>query len=307
MRALSLLLLALAACTSTADDATGDTDVDTDETDVDTDADPFANHPILTQRILNVAHRGGALIAPEETMVAFEAAVEAGANMLEIDVWSTSDGALVLLHDALVDRTTDGTGNVRDFTLADLQALDAGYTYTEDDGATFPWRGMGVKVPTLESVFDAFPDMLYSVEIKQSSPPIIDDVLAMIDAKGLHDKVVVGAFEDNIVRAVRAADPTILTTLGVLEGLELYGLPPEGEATYTAPSPYFAAPLSYAGIVLAASDIEKAHRLGVTLHVWTINDPSEMDTVLDWGVDGVITDDPVTLQAKLDDAGLGAD
>ena len=128
--------------------------------------------------------------------------------------------------------------------------------------------------------------------------------LAAIEAAGLHDRVVIGAFDDPVIQQVREADPTILTALSTGEGVNLKFLPEADEATYVPPTRYFAAPLSFAGITLEPEDVELARRLGIILYVWTINSPEEMDQVLDWGVDGVITDDPVTLEAKLLERGL---
>ena len=177
------LPLLLAACTPSSSNDAGDTDADTDTT-----SEPFANNPLVHEAMLSSAHRGGSLLAPEETMEAFQNAVALGADVLEIDVRSTSDGVLVLNHDPVVDRTTDGTGNVIGLTWAQLQELDAGYTFTTDDGATFPYRGVGVKIARLDEVLAAFPDSLFSIEIKQQSPSIIQPVLDMINAAQLHEK-----------------------------------------------------------------------------------------------------------------------
>lgn len=295
------LVLGVCACKAAG---TGD---DVGDTDTDTTAEPFANNPLVHESMLNSAHRGGSLLAPEETMEALQNAVDLGADVLEIDVWSTSDGVLVLNHDPVVDRTTNGTGNVIGMTWAELEALDAGYTFTTDDGATFPYRGVGVKIARLDEVFAAFPDSLFSIEIKQQSPSIIQPVLDQINAAHLHDRVVVGAFDDSVLAQVREADPTLLTTLGTTEGFQIYSLTPADEAGYVPPAPFFAAPLEYGPITLVQADIEKAHRLGLTLHVWTVNDPADMDTVIGWGADGIISDDPATLQTKLEAAGVAVE
>lgn len=294
------LALSLAACTT--DDELGDTDPDTDLA-----ADPFANNPLVHESMLNSAHRGGSTLAPEETMEALQNAIDLGADVLEIDVWSTSDGVLVLHHDPSVDRTTNGTGNVVGMTWAELEALDAGYTFTTDGGATFPYRGVGVRIARLDEVFAAFPDALFSIEIKQQSPSIIEPVLGQIQAANLHDRVVVGAFDDGVLSQIREADPTLLTTLGTTEAFQIYSLTDADEAGYVPPAPFFAAPLVYGPINLAQTDVERAHRLGLTLHVWTVNDAADMDKVIGWGVDGIISDDPATLQTKLEAAGVAVE
>src|SRR5512139_2954475 len=118
------------------------------------------------QRPLLIAHQGGDGIRPGDTMVAFEHAVQIGADVLEMDAHMTRDGKIVLMHDERVDRTTDGTGLIEDLTLAELKQLDAAYQWSNDDGRTFPYRGQGIQVPTLRELFEKFPEMRYVIVIK---------------------------------------------------------------------------------------------------------------------------------------------
>jgi glycerophosphoryl diester phosphodiesterase len=111
----------------------------------------------LCGRPLNMAHRGGANLRPENTLVAFSNAVAIGVDVLELDVQRTADDVVVVIHDATVDRTTEGVGALGTLTFADVDQLDAGYRFTTDGGATYPYRGMGIRVPTLEQVLAAFP------------------------------------------------------------------------------------------------------------------------------------------------------
>ncbi len=112
-------------------------------------------HFFQCTRPLNMAHRGGSRLAPENTLAAFEHATSLGVDVLEMDLRSSADGVVVAMHDDGVDRTTDGTGPVTGLTLADLKALDAGYRFSRDGGATFPHRGQGVSIPTLDEVLTA--------------------------------------------------------------------------------------------------------------------------------------------------------
>lgn len=269
-----------------------------------TTSTPWGSHPILSGGFKNVAHRGGGLLGPENTMTACDIAQTVGAEMLELDVWSTSDGVLVLMHDDTVDRTTDGMGAIKAMTYDEVQALDAGHWFTTDGGKTYPHRGTGVRVPALRDVLESYPDMLFSLEIKQQSPPIIDPLIAVLDETGMRDRVVVGAFDDAVLYDFRQAAPDIPTSLGYIEGMNLYLLPENQEASYEAPAPYFAAPLEYQGLTLEEPDVAKTERVGLTMHVWTINSAKDMDMLLDWGVSGIITDDPALLQERLDARGL---
>ena len=130
--------------------------------------------PVNNDRVLVMAHQGGDGLWPSNTLYAFERAVQAGVNVLELDVHASQDGALVVIHDDSVDRTTDGSGLVGDKTLAELKKLDAGYDWSpERTGETFPYRGQGITLPTLQEVFAAFPDTRVNVEIKQLEPSIV--------------------------------------------------------------------------------------------------------------------------------------
>src|SRR5215203_3240073 len=130
---------------------------------------------------INIAHRGGAEIAPENTLEGFREGLRVGAGVLELDVHTTADGHVVVIHDAVIDRTTDGTGAVWEMTLAELKRLDAGYRFTRDRGATYPFRGEGVGIPTLEEVYDEFGDVPINIEIKGERPGIEEAVWQVIE------------------------------------------------------------------------------------------------------------------------------
>jgi len=240
---------------------------------------------------LLIAHRGGGKLRPEETLPAFENAAALGADVLELDVHSTQDGEVVCMHDDTVDRTTDGTGALHDFTLAELEKLDAGYHFSPDGGATFPWRGQGVTVPTLGAVLDAHPSAWFSIEIKQTTPDIVDAVLAVVDAKGARGRVVLVSFSDDVVHAIRQKAPDILTGMGLGEMLELNAVSDETEASYQPPTKIVQPPKN----VVTAELVARANRLGLRLHAWTINERPEMEVLLDLGTHGIMTDDPALL------------
>ncbi|MEA2625619.1 MAG: glycerophosphoryl diester phosphodiesterase, partial [Candidatus Binatota bacterium] len=132
-------------------------------------------------------HRGAAGVAPENTLASFQRALDDGAEILELDVHATRDGEVVVIHDPTVDRTTDGHGAVRDLTLADLGRLDAGHAFLRDGG--FPFRGSGIRVPTLAEVIDEFPTVPLNVEIKQREPEIEAVVAALVARRGAMKRV----------------------------------------------------------------------------------------------------------------------
>lgn len=250
----------------------------------------FENQP----EVLVMAHRGGRQLWPENTLYAFQQATALGVEVLEMDVHSTRDGAIVLLHDETVDRTTDGTGSVQDFSLTELQALDAGYQWSADDGASFPYRGQGIQIPTLAEVFQALPGYPMNIEIKQSQPDITAAVCDLIRQYQVTDQVLIASFDMDTIRTFRETCPEVATTLGEDEVRLLYGLSlPYLGALFSPPGQAVQVPEYWGDThVLTPRFIQAAHNRGLQVHAWTINDPAEMQRFLDLGVDGIITDRP---------------
>jgi glycerophosphoryl diester phosphodiesterase len=232
------------------------------------------------------AHRGGAALAPENTLVAFETGLAAGADGIEMDVRLSADGVAVLMHDPTLDRTTDGSGPVDARTAAELGALDAGHRF-ERDGA-FPFRGLGVGVPPLRGVLDRHRGALLIIELKSSDARLARAVVDDIHAAGAAGRATVSSFQKGALDAVRAIDPSIRTgadTDGVRNGVDSLRAKPVFDA--------FQVPEVYAGMrVVTPEFITRAHEVGVSVIVWTVNQPDDMGRLLDWGVDGLITDRP---------------
>lgn len=249
---------------------------------------------VLCGRPRNLAHRGGASLRPENTLAAFTHAAMIGADVLELDVQLSADGEVVVMHDATVDRTTDGQGAIAALTAAQLAQLDAGYRFTTDGGATFPYRGTGIGVPTLAAVLAAFPAAHFSIEIKDSALTV-EPVLAQLAAAGLEDHVVIASFLDSALGKVRTLAPTMLTTLSLGEMVEFANLTPDDEATYVAPGAIAQVPVDQ----LTPDTLARAHRHGLVVQAWTVDDEATMQALLALGVDGIITDAPDRLQAVI--------
>jgi glycerophosphoryl diester phosphodiesterase len=250
----------------------------------------------------NIAHSGGKGHAPENTLLAFESSVELGAQILETDVWSTQDGEIVMLHDETVDRTTDGTGSVNEKTLAEVKELDAGWWFTFDDGDTYPFRGQGIRIPTLEEAFEAFPNHPFIIEIKQESPPIEQAVLSLIDTYEMEEKVCLASFHDRVVERVREINPDICTSGGVLETFVFMALPVDVLAQAGLALKAFQVPEEQWGVEVLNQDfVDKAVQLGIEVHVWTVNESDDMRRLLGMGVHGIITDFPDRLQEIIEE------
>ena len=286
MRFPSLLLalsLVLVSCSSKDDGAT---------TPAERRCAPGENLQLCGKNLV-IAHRGGAKLWPEESMMAFQNSVAAGVDVLELDVQATSDGKVVCMHDEKVDRTTEGTGYLKDKTLAEMQALDAAAKFSTDGGKTFPLKGKGIKVETLEAILRAFPNKPFSIEIKQYKPSIVDQVLAVLDATGMTDKVLVASFDDDTIREVRAKRPKLLTSFASGEMIKFLMLKEEELGDYQPPAKVLQSPFEST----TAERIRIANRLGIRVHVWTVDDGDDQKNQWKLGVHGVMSDDPVLLKS----------
>ncbi len=269
----------------------------TSSDDTASPVDVWGNHPLLQDGFFNVAHRGGRRLWPEHTMLAYTNAVDAGADVLECDAHATSDGVVVCIHDTEVDRTTNGMGYVKDMTFDQLRLLDAGHRFTQDD-ETYPHRGTGLQVPTLDELLTAFPAVPMSIEIKQTSPSIAMDVADLLDQHDAWDRSTLMSFFDPPILEIRERQPSALTALTTLEALDLTEL--EADEEYAAPGQHLHAPLDFAGIVLDQTLLDRAHEHGIRVWAWTINNEADMRMLMDMGVDGIYTDDPVLLESLVE-------
>ncbi len=264
---------------------------------------PPGGNLFLSDWFLNIAHRGGKQVAPEETLPAFQDAVNTGADVLEMDLHATSDGMVVCMHDDTVDRTTDGTGRIKDMTFDQLRDLDAGFRFTTDGGQSYPFRDKGILVPSLEEVLEAFGgerSLYFVTEVKQSNPSIVDAVLGVLERAGAVDQVVIAAADDNVIAEVREKNPEIFTSLAFGEMLTFATLEAQDERNYRPPARFLHPPWDVAD----SEFMDRARRFDLKVHVWTVNDRPTMEKVIDLGIDGIMTDDPGLLEQVIDRKGL---
>jgi glycerophosphoryl diester phosphodiesterase len=264
---------------------------------------PFFNH----KGVMVIAHQGGEKLRPSNTMPAFEHAVALGVDVLEMDMHATQDGVLVLMHDDTVDRTTDGSGLIQEMTLAEIKALDAGYYWTNDDGQTYPYRGQGITVPTLAEIFQAFPNMPMNIEIKQQSPSIIESFCALIQEYAMAEQVLIPTFHPDTMNEFRAQCPGVATSMTEPEIRTFFGLNLAGlGALFSPPGQAFQVPERSGNLqIITPRFVEGAQKRNVAVHVWTVNDPADMERLIETGVDGIITDRPDLLLEILGRSGSG--
>ena len=263
-------------------------------------------------KVLNIAHGGGLLIRPDHTILAYDQALEDGADMLELDIHETRDNVIVVMHDETVDDTTNCTGLIKEKTFAELLECDAGYKWTQDGGETYPYRDMGLVVPSLEEVLERYPDTPVNIEIKQSEPSLVDGLVDLVRQYEFEDKMVGASFSDDILAELRVAAPEIATSLGQGESTDywyksLVPIDPE----YDPAGEFLQLPVEYniegtVVEVLHPGFVPRVEELDMYLHIWTVNDEDEMRWLIEvQGVHGIMTDDPPLLTRVIEELGAG--
>jgi len=276
------------------------------------------------------AHRGYRLLFPENTLVAIDSALARGADAAEVDVYVTRDSALMLMHDATVDRTTNGTGRVDQMTLAQIKALDAAYWFVPGCGtchgradAEYTLRGYATgarklkgdmkkqfspndfRIPTLREALETFPDRLINIEIKNTAPqtvPYEQELAALLSEYGRTTDTIVVSFTDNATETFKLFAPEVSTAVGTGEAAAFW-TSSQGPLP-GAPNPRHHAlqvPIELNGLTVVTPDfVRRAHANGLAVHVWTINDRAQMEALVAMGVDGIMTDRPTLLEDVLE-------
>lgn len=239
-----------------------------------------------------IGHRGNATHAPENTLESFRQAAALGVDAIELDVRLTRDGVPVVIHDPTLGRTTDRGDTVADVSLAWLRRADAGAMFTPDAGASFPYRGRGLTIPTLREVLDVTQGIPLLIEVKvPGAGPAIVDELGQANAS---DRVVAASMQRDAVLPLREA--SIATGASAMDVLALWsrlirGHPPRAlpYAALCIPRVYGALPLPVRGLARMAKEAL------VTTHVWTVDDPQVAQKLWRAGVQGIVTNDPATM------------
>ncbi len=248
---------------------------------------------------IRFAHRGSRLLWPENTWYAFDAAVQDfGYRYIETDIRITRDGVVVVFHDETLERTTNGTGKVSDWDWEDLRHLDAAYQFSTD-GEGFPFRGTGITVSRLEDTFDRYPDVCFNIDLKQpgSEWPVAEVVAR---AKRL-DSVLIGSFSDRrISRFRRITKGRVATSAGPSEAMAMFAASRLGRTSKRQADAY-QLPRSVKGASVDRKLVNAVHEAGAQVHVWTIDEPIQMNELLDLGVDGIVSDRPDLLNEVIEE------
>ncbi len=269
----------------------------------------------MLRRVISYAHQGGAWEGPSSTLHAIRAALAAGATGIELDVHATSDGHLVVSHDPTVDRTTNGSGNFADLTLAEVRTLDNAYWWVPGadvspglEPNSYLFRGRAPDDPafgvaTLEEVLEEFPGVVLNLDIKQTFPmvePYEEALAIMLKSFGRGDDVIVASFLDSATDSFSSFAPDIPTSAGTMAVAAFFQAVRAGDDPLPMRHVALQVPATYGELTLVDERfVEVAHREGLAVHVWTIEEESEMQRLCDLGVDGIITDRPTALVGVL--------
>ena len=284
-------------------------------------------NPWLELRVMNIAHQGGENEAPSNTMYAYRRALAVGSDMLEVDIHTTADGHVVVLHDGTVDRTTEGTGSVYEKSLAEVQALDAAYEFVPGKGteagepeSAYVFRGVrtGAKappagfraddfrIPELEEILRTYPDIPINIEIKGAADSDVDSFMrnaellaAELKRIGRVDGVIVASFNDAALRRFHelAPDVGLAPATGAVAAWKAANAPlPEGTVA-------FQVPITVGGVSVTDREfVQRAHAQGYAVHVWLSGQreaPDVYEQLLDWNVDGIMAAEPTSLERVL--------
>lgn len=240
------------------------------------------------RRPIVLAHRGGGGLAPENTLAAFDNGLSFGSDGIELDVHLARDGIAVVIHDPTIDRTTDGSGAVADVDADGLAAFDAGYRFAR--AGSYPWRGRGCRIPRLRDVLArvACPAL---IELKTPAPDLAAAVVDDVRAAGADHRVLIGSFHTAALEAIRVRAPHLRRGAD-REAILANGAPPQ-ERVPASDFHSFQVPEAFNGERIVTPEfVRRAHALGADVIVWTVDLADDIRRLLDWGVDGIITDRP---------------
>lgn len=266
------------------------------------------------RRVIAFAHQGGSFEGPSSTLAAIEQAIQNGATAVELDVHATLDRRIVVCHDETVDRTTNHHGEIASLTLQQLCEMDNAYWWiageTVSPGRNDEEYRLRAKAPgdheygvaTLEEVCERFPGVLLNLDIKRTAPnaePYEELLVEELRRLGRTMSVIVASFHDQAIQTFRHLAPEIATSAATAETAAFF-FSLDTDTPEVPPASALQVPVNFGAItVVDERFVEVAHLANLAVHVWTINEVTEMERLLDLGVDGIISDTPTSLAQLL--------
>jgi len=246
------------------------------------------DHPLI------IAHRGSAVLAPENTLYAFDLALSTGADVLEMDVHPSADGEVMVIHDPTVDRTSNGKGSVGAMTRKELQKLDFAWQFSIEGTEGYPLRGQGISIPTLAEVLKRYRSTPMSIDIKHDDPNFATEVVKVVLKADARERVVLGSFHPRIARLLGGAVPRLHTAADRRQSIRLLrkSLLRRRMRGADLPSAYMLPARLGRFMIASRTLVRTIHEAGRRGYFWTIDDEPTMVRLLVRGVDGIVTNRP---------------
>jgi glycerophosphoryl diester phosphodiesterase len=258
-------------------------------------------------RPLIMAHRGESGNIPENTILALEAAIDIGVDVLESDIRFTKDDVPILYHDEDLVRITGKDEKVRKKKLDELMQFDLGYNFTTDVGRTYPFRGRGLTVVTLEEALKRFPNIILNLDIKDTFKEAPDEVARILLENGRTEKIMIASFNPKQLKRFRKKAPMIPTSAHPNEVRNfIIGVRMRAMGMFVRSIAYraFQVPEAMGSMqIITPNFVKAAHDKDIAVHVWTINNRPDMERLLDMEVNGIFTDFPSVLREVLENRG----
>ncbi|QIL90024.1 glycerophosphodiester phosphodiesterase [Microbulbifer sp. SH-1] len=256
------------------------------------------------KRPMVIAHgdESGCGLFPGNTLLYLHRMVELGVDALEMDLNLTADGHLILMHDATLERTTNGCGAVIEHSLAQLRELNAAYNWSRD-GEYFPYRDKPLRIATIDEVFEQIPDTPLIIELKNDSPAAAESLRRAIEKADCGERIIVSSYHRAVIREFRRLCPQIYTGVTMPEALRFYvaqwlGVSDRLRCGYRA----MQLPMHYFGLnVYSRRFVRAARKHGLHLSVWTVDEREQMQHYIALGLDGIVTNRPDRLLELLEE------
>lgn len=264
---------------------------------------PSGENPFRIGRPLVIPHAGGDGLFPEDTLYAYEHSMAMGGDVIDADVQVTADGVPIAFHDGTLQRTTNGTGSVNDKTYAELATLDAGWNFERDGG--HPFRGDGIRIPTIRSILEAFPHTLVTLDLKDRRTAAVEPLCSLLRSANRTSDVYIGVDTTEQVELFRELCPEVHTSGTDAERRAMRAAREANDATFVThqliSQPELVA--SDGAWRISADSLAFSHSKGIAVLTWVVDDVDDMTQLIELGVDGIYTRRPDLMVGLLTEMG----
>ncbi len=259
-------------------------------------------HPFFHDKVQVFAHRGNSLYFPENTIPAFKSAADLNVDCIETDIHLTIDGTCVIWHDDTLQNLTGDPARICSKTLKELKALDAGRTFSPDNGKTFPFRDTGIRMAALEEVLEALPEMKFNIDLKDNNRKLVREFVRIIRKHKAEGRILGASFHHENILQLRELMPELATSFSEKEARSIVISQKAGILRFKKnfQAEAFQVPEYLKGLKIVTPGLLKTlHTHNIFIHVWTINNSADMKRLFTMGVDGIFTDDPLLLMKTM--------